>query len=287
MFSVDFNGYADIIKNPFDDIAVLVDREFDDQDGDEILNDAEEAEVQGDTGTLPAALKITIKFAYDQGLKEELGDEDFNNWIAEVFTHTQAHFLQADSLGSSVVFDVQGDAHYQDGVVWRSEDKIYDARDVTNSLGLDTVDVMAWWTSSYNFHKATYNNEDNTAAGMGFVGVLCGYSKVSINEKQSYAAGSGFVLAHELGHNFGMSHDFSSKHGGDDGPCNGQGIMSYGSYSYDQWSSCSQSDFKEHYFGLNWETCLEDISDCSDCVPTTTTTTTTPTPCEHCRRFEL
>ena len=87
-------------------LAVLVDREFDDEDGDEILDDAEEAAVAGSTGNLPAALKLTIKFAYDQGLKEELGDVDFNDWIAEVFTHTQVHFQQADSLGSNVTFEV-------------------------------------------------------------------------------------------------------------------------------------------------------------------------------------
>ena len=69
------------------------------------------------------------------------------------------------------------------------------------------------------------------------------------------------VLAHELGHNFGMSHDFDEKHGGDNGPCNGQGIMSYGSYDFDQWSTCSRSDFEEHYASQNWgDGCLEDIS---------------------------
>ena len=69
------------------------------------------------------------------------------------------------------------------------------------------------------------------------------------------------VHAHELGHNFGMSHDFDKKHGGHSGPCNKKGIMSYGSYDFDQWSTCSKSDFEEHYASRKWGNgCLADIS---------------------------
>ena len=69
------------------------------------------------------------------------------------------------------------------------------------------------------------------------------------------------ILAHEMGHNFGMYHDFDPKHGGDTSPCNGKGIMSYGSVDFNQWSACSKSDWEAHYSGENWgDGCLEDIS---------------------------
>ena len=62
-----------------------------------------------------------------------------------------------------------------------------------------------------------------------------------------------------------MHHDFSTYHGGDGtpgtGPCDGKGIMSYGSKEHYQWSNCSRSDFHLHYWALKWGNgCLEDIS---------------------------
>jgi hypothetical protein len=55
-----------------------------------------------------------------------------------------------------------------------------------------------------------------------------------------------------VGHNLGMWHDFSTRHGGHGGPCDKKGIMSYGGPS--QWSECSVNDFTEQYtkYKNNW-----------------------------------
>lgn len=67
------------------------------------------------------------------------------------------------------------------------------------------------------------------------------------------------VLAHEIGHNLGMYHDFDKKHAGEN--CNFKGIMSYGGTHYTQWSKCSRKDFEQHYESQKWgNSCLEDIS---------------------------
>ena len=75
-------------------------------------------------------------------------------------------------------------------------------------------------------------------------------------------------MAHELGHNFGMNHDFHHTHGGNDqfksngypnGKCEtNENIMSYGSSSK-KWSTCSKKDFQAHYlrFHSHGTWCLE------------------------------
>ena len=79
--------------------------------------------------------------------------------------------------------------------------------------------------------------------------------KQSINCYGTSHSAMGQLLAHEIGHNLGMSHDFDPKHGGNYGPCNNQGIMSYNNPPH-VWTTCSVSDFTSHYTAYRNSWCL-------------------------------
>ena len=79
--------------------------------------------------------------------------------------------------------------------------------------------------------------------------------KVRWFDKNTYSSFLTQTLAHEIGHNLGMSHDFDEKHQGKN--CDKKGIMSYGD-APTAWSSCSISDFTDYYLAAKWgEHCMK------------------------------
>ena len=82
-------------------------RQYNGRDGDAIFDPDEEArDSVARVTSIPCRLKAVIKFGYEDTLNTDLGGEDFNDWIAGVFVHTQAHFRHAESLGTTIEFEV-------------------------------------------------------------------------------------------------------------------------------------------------------------------------------------
>ena len=87
------------------------------------------------------------------------------------------------------------------------------------------------------------------SAGYGNLAQICrsAANSLSIIEYKKSSASLAGTIAHEIGHNLGMHHDFDTK------PydhvargCDGKGFLSYGSHPL-EWSVCSRDDLLTHY----------------------------------------
>merc|ERR1712212_148006 len=128
----------------------------------------------------------------------------------------------------------------------------------------DTSSKWEWDDLESRMRKLTADTLGDRVSGIASVGVVCessGYNpaKWSINEYAERVSSFGSTVAHEMGHNLGLRHDF----GLPDTSCNCEGIMSYnGQYGCPinlpaKWSHCSKNSFAEHYNkvvgkGLQW-----------------------------------
>jgi len=291
MFKWRKNGVVHIIESAFKDgkaRSEILKRDeglWHVEGGDEEVNShVEAAEIQiaqncagGNCDSIPATNLLTFKFGYDEGFLSKTGSHDnAKAYIQSTMPHIQTFYCHESTLGTKIQLEIDGEIKFYAGKSLQATGaKLQEMFDPTKA-DLGNADLMVYMG---------YDTSYWGTIGIAWGKVVCmssGYNKYksSINEWRNTHAEAGQLVAHEVGHNVGMDHDFDSHHAA--AGCDGTGIMSYGSPPA-QWSTCSKSDLQAHYVYTKNNWCMPAAptacggGDTTTDLPSTEATTTTTT----------
>uniref|UniRef100_A0A671PS46 Zinc metalloproteinase-disintegrin-like batroxstatin-1 n=1 Tax=Sinocyclocheilus anshuiensis TaxID=1608454 RepID=A0A671PS46_9TELE len=141
--------------------------------------------------------------------------------------------------------------------VWTDNDKI-----TVSPVAGATLDSFTQWRNNDlikrqqhdNAHLLSAINLDGATVGLAYIGTLCGgLSTGIVQDHNSKAIAVGATMAHEMGHNLGMSHDSSSCVCSDANNITAPYLCSY--FIPQHFSSCSSSSYVDYLNSKNPE-CL-------------------------------
>ena len=193
------------------------------------------------------------QFGYDDSFLQKLGSQSaVEAAINSMLTHVQAAYCHS-SLGSAVKLQVEGIQHLA-GKTLTPSGAMLESMEKDTKCNLGSADLMVYVVYFDPPAGAPY------IAGIAYRPAVCrpnrakGQVKQSINRVDpNELSSSAQTVAHEIGHNLGMFHDFAQQH---KAQCDKTGLMSY-FVETNKWSVCSKADFQAHYLEFKNVWCLE------------------------------
>jgi len=223
------------------------------EDGDvvpEFENAFVEAQVRG---SLPPTQHLQVRVGYDNKF---LGNAAFNHGVAQfhirqTWAHMQAYYCHS-SLGSKIYVELHSMKHYNVDLPGDNTLAGLTMMKPHSKKDLGSADLML-----YMGLKCCGTKKNGEVSKIGVVCRSSGYNSLKQSVNLWDLGGPQYAmkaesLAHEIGHQLGIYHDFSKLNGGTGSAgestnnCNGKGIMSYG-HHLRVWSSCSKANFEAYY----------------------------------------
>ena len=169
-------------------------------------------------------------------------------YLILTWAHVQAYYCQP-SLGSKIYVErLPGMKHYNEDLPGNDKVKALKTMEQHTENDLGSADLMLYM----GFKCKTCIFGGGRVSAIGIVCKDSAYNKYkqSINNWGSSYAMYGESVAHEIGHQLGIHHDFDTRNGGtgnsktSTNDCNGKGLMGYDWNKLRVWSSCSKANFE-------------------------------------------